>query len=212
MKLSSTAFNKHLAHMGQKVKWRRSYACACLNHQSGNPDPQHQLCNGKGRIWDPPIETVTGIPNQTVQAQWAALGMFEAGDLVLSIPAASALWNAGMYDRVLLLNSTTVFSQPFIRGAPSEKVIFPVCKIDRCFWLSGPNRGTIVEGGIPTVSETGALSWASGEPPPGATYSLTGTKYDEYFIWGQFPSDRNEHSGEALPRRVVARKFDLFSR
>lgn len=211
MKLSSVAFNKHLAHMGQRTTWRRSYSCACIKRESGQADPAHALCNGKGRIWDAPIESVVGIPNQTVQAQWAALGMYEAGDLVLAIPAASPMWNSGMYDRVLLLNSTTGFSQPLTRGAVDEKLTFPVHAIDRCFWLAGPTR-QVVEGGIPTVDANGQLSWASGEPPPATTYSLSGTKYDEYYIWGQFPSDRNEHSGEALPKRVVARKFDLFSR
>ena len=43
-------------------------------------------------------------------------------------------------------------------------------------------------------------------------YSLTGKKFDEYFIFGQYPSDRNQHSGMRLPRKLVARKWDLFGR
>lgn len=212
MKFNPAAFDRFLANIGQRVLWRRSYACACVNPASGQPDPKHALCGGKGRIWDSPIPTVTGVASQKVQLQWAQMGMFEVGDMVLSIPQSSPLWECGSFDRITALDSTDVFSQPLVRGAPAERLLFQPASVDRCFWLH-PTLRTPVDGAPPAVDAEGRLSWpAGGEPPAGTTYSLTGTKHTEYFIWGEFSSDRNQHSGMRLPRRVVARKFDLFNR
>lgn len=211
MRFNRAAFDTHLAKMGQQVLWRRSYGCACVNPSSGSPDPKHALCAGKGRIWDTPIATVTGIASQTTTAEWAQSGQWESGDMVLSIPQSSPLWDAGQFDRVTMMNSDDVFSQPFTRGAPTEKLLFTANAINRVFWLDPVTR-LIVEGGIPTIGENGIPVWVSGEPPPGTTYSMTGTKRSEYFIWGKFPSDRNEHSGMRLPKRTVMRMWDLFGR
>lgn len=213
MRFNPGAFDRFLAGIGQQVEWRRSYACACVIPTSGAPDPKHALCSGKGRLWDPPVPTVTGVASQSVTAEWMQSGQYETGDMVLSIPQASPLWNAGQFDRVLMLNSTDVFSMPLTRGAPNERLLLKVQSIDRCFWLH-PTTRLVVEGGIPVVDADGNLSWPGGvgEPPPGMLYSLTGQKFDEYFIFGQYPSDRNQHSGMRLPRKLVARKWDLFGR
>ena len=196
------------------MRWRRSYACACVSPTSGSPDPKHQLCMGKGRLWDDPIATVCGIARQETVAQWKASGQYETGDMVLSIPQSSPMWDdAGQFDRLLLLNSTDVFSKPLVRGAPNERLLFNVVSFSRCYWLNPTNRNLVVEGGLPVVDATGVLSWPNGDgPPPGVTYSLSGTKFDEYYVWGNFPSDRNQHQGVRLPKRVVARKWDLFGR
>ena len=212
MQFNPAAFDTFLTGMGQDVLWRRSYACACVNPSSGQPDPKHALCAGKGRLWDEPVATVTGVAGQKVQIQWAQMGMWEAGDLVLSIPQVSPLWEAGAFDRVTALNATDVFSQPLVRGAPAERLQFQPASVTRCFWLN-PTTRQVVEGGLPVIAADGRPAWPNGgEPPPGATYSLTGTKFGEYFIFGELPSDRNQHRGMRLPRRVVARKFDLFGR
>ena len=211
MKFNTRRFNAHLTNMGQKVLWRRSFGCACVNPVSGAPDPKHALCAGKGRIWEDPIETVTGIARQETVAEWAQSGLWESGDMVLSIPEASPLWDAGMYDRIVMLNSNDVFSQPLQRGAPTERLLFKPHAITRVFWLH-PTTRLIVEGGIPVIGEDGVPVWSSGAPPAGTTYSMTGTKYSEYFLYDKFPSNRNEHSGMRLPKRVIARKWDLFGR
>lgn len=212
MRFNAAAFDRHLEGIGQQVEWRRSYSCACVNPQSGAPDPKHALCSGKGRIWDAAVPTITGVASQKVQQAWAQMGMWESGDMVLSIPQSSPLWDAGPYDRVTMLNADDVFSRPLVRGAPTERLSFKVVSITRCFWLH-PTTRQIVDGSLPVVDEVGSLSWPSGgEPSPGTTYSLTGTKRPEYFIWMDWPVDRNQHSGMRLPKRVVLRNFDLFSR
>lgn len=213
MRFSPSRFNRHLANIGQRVAWRRSYACACLNLQTGNPDPKHALCGGKGRLWVEPVETVIGVTRQEVKPEMIAAGIYESGDMTATVPAASPMWaGAGQFDRILLLNSTDVFSQPYTRGAPNERLLFTPASIDRCFWLHRTTR-EIVEGGVPVCDATGNLSWPNGgEPPPGTTYSLTGQRFDEYYILDSLPSDRNEHSGYPLPKRLQLRKFDLFNR
>lgn len=211
MRFNSAAFDKFLTDIGQRVEWRRSYACPCVSQTSGQPDPKHALCSGKGRLWDAAISTVVGMANQKTQAQWAAMGQYEIGDMVLSVPQISPMWDAGQFDRILLVNSTNAFSMPLVRGSMSERLLFQVSSINRCFWLD-PVLRTVVEGGIPSVDSNGNLAWTSDAPPNGYTYSLSGEKYDEYFIFGAFPSDRNEHKGMRLPKRTVARQWDLFGR
>lgn len=212
MRFNPVAFNRFLAGIGQEVLWRRSWACACVNPATGQPDPKHQLCGGKGRIWAAPVQTVIGVGSQSVLKKWADLGMMEAGDAALIIPENSPAWDAGLYDRITMLNGSDVFSLPLVRGAPSDRLFFRVARITRVFWLH-PTTRQIVEGGIPTVATDGALTWPSGgEPPAGTTYSVTGERFSEYFLLDQLPNDRNQHQGMRLPKRVVARKFDLFGR
>jgi hypothetical protein len=212
MQLNPAAFDSFLRGIGQKLEWRRSYACACVSPASGAPDPKHALCAGKGRIWEAAVPTVAGVASQSVTAEWMQSGQYETGDMVLSIPQASAMYNAGQFDRILMKNSTDTFSMPMTHGAPTERLLFSVQNIQRVFWLH-PTTRLIVEGGIPVVSATGTLTWPNGgEPPPGFVYSLTGNKYDEYFIFGAYLSDRGEHQGARLPKKVVARKWDLFGR
>lgn len=214
MRLNPTAFNRFLGFIGQQVSWRRSYSCACVNPSSGAPDPKHQLCAGKGRIWLPAVETVCGISRQEVTPEMIAAGLFDSGDVQLTIPSDSPMWrDAGRFDRVVMLNATEVFSQPFTRGAPNERVIFAWLQIDRCFWLDPVSR-TEVEGAVPALDNEGRPSWpgGAGEPPPGATYSLTGLRRIEYYLLDQLPSNRGEHLGAALPKKVTLRRWDLFGR
>lgn len=214
MRFNPGAFDRHLANIGQKLLWRRSYACACVSANSGAPDPRHALCAGKGRIWDKPVPTVAGVASQSTMKELIKAGFWEKGDMVLSIPQASPMWDAvGQFDRVTMLNATDMFSQPMTRNAPGEKFMFTPVKIDRVFWLH-PQTRAIVEGRAPVVAPDGSVSWPNGlgEPPPGAAYSVTGSKYDEFFIFDSLPSDRNQHSGMRLPKKVQARKWDLLGR
>ncbi len=213
MRFNPTLFDRLLTNIGQRVLWRRSFACPCVSPHSGQADPKHALCSGKGRIWNAPLETITGVASQGTLAKWAALGMWASGDMVLSIPQASVLWDAGQFDRITMLNSTDVFSQPLVRNGPAERLLYSVASLTRCFWLDPVTRLPI-EADLPTIGADGRPQWLDGQaqPLPGVTYSLTGEKYSEYFIFDQFPSDRNQHSGMRLPKKVVARQWDLFGR
>lgn len=209
MKLSPAAFNQFLAHIGQRFLWRRAYDCPCINPHSGAARHDCPHCAGKGQVWDEPIEGVAGAAGYRVQREWAQFGVWESGDLVVTIPSNSPLYAMGQFDRVTMLNGTEPFSLTFTRGH-NDVLQFPVERIDRVFWYDDDD--SLVDGGIPTVAADGTLHWDSDEPPAGKRYSISGTKRTEFYCWGEFPSNRNMHSGEPLPRRVVLRRFDLFSR
>lgn len=213
MRLRPSHFDRHLKNIGQDVLWHRSYACACVSAETGSPDPKHALCRGKGRLWDAPLKTIVGVPSQSTSAKMIAAGLWEQGDMMVTIPQFSPMWeSAGRYDRVTALNSTDVFSLPLKRGAAAEKFLFKPVTITRVFWLDTTTR-TAIDGDFPTISDDGTVTWPSGTVPPvGTTYSITGTKYSEYYLFDQFPSDRNEHQGVRLPKKVQLRKWDLFGR
>lgn len=211
MRLNPAAFNAHLANMGQQVTWRKSHQCPCISPTSGASRPGCPVCGGRGRFWDAPVAGVIGVASQGTLKKWAAMGRYEAGDAVVAVPENSPAYDAGQYDRIAMLNSTDRFSMPLIRGAPTERLFFQVQSIDRVFWLT--NGGApLIDGGIPEVDAHGALSWGANAPPEGTTYTIEGSKFSEYFVFDSMPSDRNEHSGARLPRRIVLRNFDLFGR
>lgn len=213
MYLNPARFNRHLAKIGQKLGWRRSWACACVNPDSGAPDPKHQLCGGKGRFWDALVITTAGVSHSDVNVENGAPGQWETGDMTMSIPESSVMYdNIGQFDRVLMLNSTDVFSQPLKRGSPSERLLFTVKDFARVFTLD-PTSRLPVDYPLPVVDTNGNLSWPNNDGPPfGTVYSITGNKYDEYYCFLNYPSDRGEHSGARLPKRVAMRLFDLYGR
>lgn len=212
MRFNRELFNRHVANIGQDVRWRAAFACSCVNPDSGAPDPKCKLCGKKGRVWAAPVDTICAPQKQEVQAEWANSGLWEAGDLVVTIPENSPMWDSGQFDRVTMKNSADRFSLPLTRGAPNDNLaLFAVKSIDRVFWRH-PQTQALIEGGIPTVSETGQLTWSAGEPPIGTKYSITGWKFSDYFVFGDFPSNRNMHSGIRLPKRVVLRRWDLMPR
>ena len=202
-------FNDHLAAMGQDFLWRKASMCPCVNPNSGAAKPNCPICGGKGRSWAAPVKAKAGMASEKVLRQWAQFGRFEAGDAVLSVPENSPLYEAGQFDRVTMLNATDQFSLVLVRGL-NDKINFPVRKVDRVYWIGAGN--VIVEGGIPAVAGNGQLSWASGAPGAGTQYSVSGTRYSEYFVWDDMPGDRNHHYGARLPRKLVVRRFDLFGR
>lgn len=211
MQLNAGAFNRHLAHMGQAVIWRQAYACPCKNPISGAADTKCPHCGGKGQQWVAALDTVCGVADQKTQAKWVNSGRWTDGDVVVSIPGDSPMWEIGQFDRVVLLNAADRFSQSLVRGHVAERLVFATKVIDRVFWLAPVTRA-LVEGGIPTLDPQGRPSWAAGEPPPGVTYSITGQKFAEYYCFDNMVKSRNEHSGERLPKQAVLRRWDLWGR
>ena len=207
MRLSPGKFNAFLNKMGQSVSWRKAYDCPCADANSGAARYGCPQCGQTGIIWNPGVIAKAALAGQKVQRAWATFGLWEQGDVVLSIPSDSALYDMGEFDRVEFSDSSVPFSIKLTRGA-DDVMRFTVASVDRVFWLDANDQ--IVEGGIPVVAADGTLTWTAGEPPAGTQYSITGRKRPEYFCWGEFPQDRAHHGGAALPRRVVLRSFELF--
>ena len=208
MRLNPAAFDAFLGgNIGQRFIWRKASACPCINPNSGAPKAGCPHCFGKGFIYAKPIPATAGVANQQTQLQWAKMGLWETGDAVISIPQSSPMYDMGQRDRVTMLNSTDPFSVPLVHGAVNERLLTPVETLTRVFWYDA--QGNVVEGGLPAVGDKGLLTWATGEPPPGATYTIEGTRFSEYYCFGPYASDRGEHMGARLPKRVVLRKYDI---
>ncbi len=216
MQFSPQAFNQFLGpngNIGQQYAWYQSTRCPCVDPNSGSANPGCPLCFGKGHQYAAePITGVAGISGQRAQRDWVQFGVYEAGDLVVTIPSASPVYGMGQYDRVTALNTQQVFSQVLTSGDQLERIHTSVLAITKVYWLNSDGTA-VVQGGIPVIGPGGTLSWPSGgQPPAGVQYSITGTKMLDYYCWGMFPSNRNFQQGLALPRKVILRDFDLFSR
>lgn len=211
MQFNPGRFNDWLSNIGQKIMWQRARTCPCVSSNSGAAKVNCPVCHGKRVFWDAPIAGVVGIAGQNVQRKWAQSGRWEDGDAVVTIPENTPFYDGGQFDRVLMLNSTDRFSLVFVRGAPAEKLTVRVEQIGRVFWLTN-GALPIVDGGIPTVAADGTMTWKDGAPPAGTQYTIEGTRYSEYFVFSALTSDRNEHQGARLPKKVVLRSFDLFAR
>lgn len=211
MQLNPAAFNTLLGDMGEWFQWRRSYACPCLNPNSGAALAGCPHCGGKGRLWKAPTRALAGVASSKTQQEWARLGLWMSGDLVLSIPENSPLYDVTQFDRVTSETSTDDFSLPLVRGAVKERIHGQIKEITRVFWFGDADEE--VDGGIPAVAADGTLTWPNGgEPPAGKAYSISGVKFSDYYCFGPLTSDRNKHAGARLPKRMVMRKFDLLGR
>lgn len=242
MQLSPARFNRLLkppGGLGQRVTWRPAYACPCRDPHSGAARQGCLQCAGRGVIWAAPKKAWTGLSGMKVAREWAQFGLWESGDVVLSIPSDSPLYAAGEHDRITMDDSSEPFSNLFTdkvaRPEPTGdqlaptvddddmladgwtpvtvKIGFAPISISRIIWKD-PGTEALVEGAIPAVTGSDSLTWLhpDGCPPVGVQVSMTGRRKLEYFLFKELPQDRAHHGGAALPRRVAARRFDLFGR
>lgn len=211
MRFSVDRMNALLGRASQTVAWRRASLCPCRDKYSGAATPGCPLCHGKGVLWSLPDAAWTALAGQRATREWAAFGEWKSGDVVLSIPSDSPLYNIGQFDRVRFSDSSQPFSA-VLDHTGQEALSFEVQCIDRVFWLAG-EPVQVVEGNIPFQDpESLALTWDAGEPPSGTQYTISGRALPEYFFWNEFPTDRAHFHGLDLPRRVVLRLFDLFGK
>ncbi len=206
MRLSAKRFNRMLSRVGQHLDWRRSETCPCIDPNSGSPEPGCPYCNGHGRRWFAPVASVVGVVSREIVRKYAPMEILDAGDIMLVIPSDQPVYAIGELDRVVMADRTEPFSLTRLRGT-SDFIGFAPSQITAVTWIWD---GELMSGAIPSVASDGSLSWASGAPPDGVVYALSGRRHPEYFCYLTLPTDRPIHGGEPLPRRVVLRRFDLF--
>jgi hypothetical protein len=210
MKLSARAFNRHLNHLGQSFSWRRGYACPCVSRDSGQPNPQCNHCEGKGRLWtDTAVEGTAGVVSQAKLRQYEHFGPFDKDDIMLSIGSDSPLYAMGQFDRMVALQRTEPFSLTLVRGL-NDTIRFPILSIDRAMQINAQDE--LVDLPLPKVKADGTLDWDGSPPPAGLNFSLTGRRRPQYYCYLELPTDRPMHHGEPLPRKLIMRRFDLFGR
>jgi hypothetical protein len=217
MPFSPGAFNQFLGQygqIGQKYAWYQSSACPCADPNSGQADPACPLCLGKGKIYPAtPVQGVAALAGQNSQKAWATFGQYEMGDLVLTIPQAATIYGMGQWDRVTALNTQQVFSQVLTAGSPLEKLWTSVLSLTQVFWRTPDGTG-IIYGDLPALNPDGSINWgvSGAAPTEGTQYTITGIKMLDYYCWGMYPTNRNFQQGLQLPRKVILRDWDLFSR
>jgi hypothetical protein len=212
MDLSPGLFDDLLGAAGQRISWASSDLCPCRDQYTGQAKQGCPTCGGRGVIWATPVEAWTGVASVQVAKQWAAFGQWESGSIIFSIPEDSPFYACGENDRVVMLESSEPFRAIYTRNG-TDLLNYQIQVIDRVFWLD-PVTQLIVEGSIPNVSELGWLDWNGipGAPPDGIEYTLRGRKRPEFYIFQDLPQDRAHFGGQRLPRRVAAKRFDLFGR
>lgn len=212
MRLSPTRFNRFLNKIGQSVSWQRASDCPCRDSSSGAARYNCANCHGTGVLWADPATGVVALTGQKLQLAWAQFGLWEQGDVVVSLPSDSPVYAMGQFDRVRFLDSSRPFSSVLTHRDAGDTLGPGVTVIDRVFWLDQDEA--IVEPALPALDTvTGNLDWSgTTAPADGQQFSVTGRRQPEYFCWGEYPQDRAHQHGDALPRRVVLRRFDLFGR
>lgn len=210
MNLSPERFNRFLHKMGKRFVWRPSEACSCLNPFSGAADQYCPLCRGVGRIWSDGIEGVAGVTHVDTSRDWKEFGRLEAGDVTVTVPEVSPLFDLKEFDRLMLVDSDELFSITMVRG-DADYFSFTAKQVDEVFWLDEDKQR--VNGGIPLIHSNGTLEWTDGDgPPDGVRYSISGRRHTEYFVYIGLPAGRFMHQGARLPKKVLARRWDLFGR
>lgn len=213
MQLDPAKFNVLLNNLGQSFGMRRASACPCLEIETNAPKPNCPQCKGIGWLWGASVTGTSGIASQKIQREWANFGLWQSGDVVLTIPSDSPLYVMGPYDRVVMLDSTEAFSFVRRRGIDDTQPV-PWASIERVFWLDEDEAQVVST--LPVISGLG-LVWGDPEvdetiPAPGQQYSITGRKHPEFYMLQELVQDRAHHHGRDLPRRVVLRKLDLLGR
>ena len=104
-------------------------------------------------------------------------------------------------------------TRSFTRGAPDERLPPHMIGIEEVVVLHQGAAFTRTLPTLPPADMGGAPVWpATNAPAIGQQYSIRATRRPIYFVFKEFPQDRAHHSGATLPRRIVARRFDLFGR
>lgn len=208
MRLSPAAFNAFLGGaVRQDVKWRRATACPCVQRDSGHAKPNCPACGGRAWVWGAAKAAWAGIQGMSPRTAQAMFGAWEEGDATITIPAASPLYNAGRYDRIQMGDATAPFSSVIVPGLV-ERLDGNIAVVESVVWLEGDK---LVEGPAPEVDGLGNLKWSGARPPAGKSFTVTGRRWVELYLFNDVPNSRN--SGiSGLPRKVTARRFDLLGR
>lgn len=206
MQLSPSRFNAFLHRIGQNLTWAQSSRCPCAEPYSGSPDPACDHCQGIGYRWSGPVATFAGVVSRDLSKQYGQMAEIEAGDVMLVIPGNEPIYAIQEYDRVVMSDRTERWALVKTRGR-AERLRFDPLTVDRAEWLDGD---TIISG-LPDSFGRDGVTWATGGPPQGVSYSIGGTRHPEFYCYLNLPLDRPHHGGAALPRRVVLRRMDLLS-
>lgn len=207
MKLNPNAFNSFIQSIGTDVQWYRSYDCPCINVNTRAPKPNCTLCFGKGVVWNDPIDSKIGFSKSNLMHNYGNFAEYLPGDIVVTIGSDSPAYAIKRLDKILLINSIENFSTVLLNNG-TDRLNFKYLSIDGVKWIV---NNELSDGVIPTVNENGSITWGLDQPPVNAGFTIYGTRQVEYFMYIELSRNRPFHN-KLLPKRVVLRRFDAFSR
>ena len=212
-RLSPGLFNRQLAVMGQQMLWRRAALCPCRDPDSGGARQDCPLCTGRGWSWGHGVPSRAGVVGAMAQRRQADFGQWEDGDVALSVPGDTPMWNAGEKDRFAFLQGEMPFQAALLHDGLARLDFTPV-RIDRCFWLRD-GENAYRDASLPSRDPvTGRLSWPTGttQPDAGVRFTVSGTKRPEFFLFAHIPVSRAHFDGLPLPKLFHCKRLDLLLR
>lgn len=231
IKLHGDKFEDLIARHGRNVQWEESILCSCWNQDSQQPLYNCAACNGKGRIFKPPLESrvlLTSIAHSTEYEQMA--GMFEIGDAIMTVPKQTyarfpsgkmdlsrkelvPAYNVGMYDIITVMDDDYKSSEILIKGTPIYGRAADTLLNDRILDIQVIRQVDVVTGDIKDFEqgtdytfEDNRIAWLPGgeAPAEGEQYSVTYHHRPSFTVLTTLPKPRYQ-DGQLLPRYVALR-------
>ena len=219
-----------LDRRGRPVKWQETIICSCWNPDSGSPDYTCLACQGKGYVYQAPIESKALVTSITINKDFAEMaGGFEVGDAVMSVPKRipmrhpngmmtgqftnNPIFGIGMYDKITLLDDEFKSSEVLMKGTPiSARPPDTLLNTD-VTWVKSIQKYDSVTGsatlyrlGVDFEMVGNVVSWLVGGVAPtfGQQYSVAYYHRPTYVVTATLPKPRHQ-DGQDFPRYVALR-------
>ncbi len=206
--------NASLNDLSQAARWEVASQCPCKSRRTGGADTQCLVCHGNGMTWDAATTCRIALQGMKSVKEFAMLGMWEKGDILVSLPSDSAAYECGEYDRFTLTDSRLRISQVLMRGAVSDALKYTAVISIEKIWGIYANARVDFTRGIDYTLVGNVITWlapASTPLPVGSQYTVVYVTHPQYYVYRDLVSDR-PHGSQDLPRKVHLRLMELFSR
>lgn len=214
MSFDVTQLNRSLNDLSQAATWETASTCPCRSRRTGGADTACPVCHGNGITWDAGVICRVALQGMKSVKEFAMLGMWEKGDIMVSLPSDSAAYECGEHDRFTLTDSRLRISQVIARGPVTDALKYTsVLSIDTIWAIAGGVRVEFVRG-VDYTLVGNVITWlapAAASLPVGGQYSVVYVAHPQYYVYRDLVSDR-PHGNRDLPRKVHLRLMELFSR
>lgn len=233
-KLHAEKFEQMILRRGRVVQWEEAVMCSCWNLTSGQPYYECSACDGKGYVYEDPIQEVAIVTSVTHNAEYEAMsGVFEVGDAIMSVgyrtpyvdpvtgnmdttmrrATLSKLYHIGIHDRITLMDDTYKTSEVLVKGErmfarqPDTLLNNYVTAIRKvCVWDPETGLKTGFIEGEHFTRNGNHIEWlgTSEEPEEGTQYSVVYDHRPTFTIFTNLPTPRYQDK-QFMPRRVALR-------
>lgn len=231
IRLHGDRFEDLIYRRGRDVLWEEGILCSCWNMDSQQPRYDCAACNGRGRIFKPPVLSRVLLTSITQNAEFEeTAGMFHVGDAVMTVPKymykrnddgtfnmnvkeVVPAYNVGMFDIITVTDDDYKSSEVLIRNQPMYQRPADTLLNDHIIDIqvvrkTDPVTGEIIdyEPDVDYTHENNRIVWLPGgrSPEDGEQYSVTYHHRPSFTVLTTLPKPRYQ-DGQLLPRYVVLR-------